>query len=386
MCKKRKIIYMCLLVSCLNITACKKEPSAVSENQNLSGDFSENQETEQEKLEKEDNSQNQIAAVQFPDHYARDCGSIKADFDVEVPEKFLESTMRQMRVSAEELADFDVVYDEFIEGKEIKEYDVIEATKETSEDRIYMLENGEQIVSGGWFIYTSAKNQYYSIVSPWFVAEPGYHSDYEVNFATGEACVEKVRELLGSLGYPTDEYDFCFYPFSYKDMEQREAEHISKGFIKSDKKKEYWTDADDGYCIYAYQKYGELPIIHENMMSGYSFIKDTYDNAPVTAVISAEGIASLTINNLYAVESADEDMVFTDLDRVVDTVIQKYSYLLTDSEFVISRGKLCQMVQKNNQQEYETQPVWYFEITENNAKVSYMLVNAETAEEVSLGQ
>lgn len=378
--KKRKMIYMFMIFFCLSITACKKDSSEAEKNRNLSENLMGNQESQQG-----DTEQKSVETVRFPAHYGRDTGTIKADFDVEIPEDFDTSAVKKIQVHEERLADLDVVYAQFIENKEIKEQDIIEETEETPEDHIYFLESGEQIVSGGWFFYTSPQNKYYTSISPWFVAESEYSSDYEVDFATGESCVEHIQEILGILGYPIDEYDFYFCPVSHKDMEKREAEYISNGLLKSEAKKEYWSETDDVYCIYAYQKAEGLPIIHENMMTGYYFITDTYDNAPITAIYSADGIVSLTVNNVYSVVHSDELVAFADLDQIVDTVIEKYSYLLTDSTFTITRGKLCQMVRKNNQQEYETQPVWYFEITENDSKVSYMLVNAETAEEVSLG-
>lgn len=378
--KSKSILF--LILFCLLSTGCKKK-SNIIENDVLMDKTLLQMEEEKTDIEQE-NKQNETDGITFSNHYKRDYGQIKADFDVEVPADF-DNEAKKVNVLSRDYIDENIAYTLYVEGKNILETHINEASKYARKSTIYLLEDGEDVSTGNDFFYSSGEHTYYSELAVADEAWAELYGKHEVTFETGEKCIEKVREYIEELGCSTDDFEFFSYPLSYIDLESREEEKIADGLLKSERKKGKWSEEDDAYFIYAYQKAGQLPIIHETMMMGYEFVKDTADMAPIQAIYSAKGLESLYITAFYLMEESEQTLELVSLDQIVDTVIEKYSYLLTDSTFTITRGKLCQMVRKNNQQEYETQPVWYFEITENDSKVSYMLVNAETAEEVSLG-
>lgn len=381
--KKRKTSLFLIFAFCLLCVGCKKE-SDITENDPLMDKDLLQMKEEKTDMQQE-NKQNQTDGITFSDHYKKKYGSIKADFDVEVPAD-LNVESKKVDVLSRSYIDEDIAYELYVKGKNIIETHVIEPSKYAIKSTIYLMENEEDVSTGNDFFYSSGDYTYYSESDATDEEWTELYGKHDVAFETGEKCIEKVKEYIEELGCRADDFEFSCYPLSHIDLESREEEKIADGFLKSEQKKNQWSEDDDAYFIYGYQKAGQLPIIHETMMMGYQFIKDTADMAPIQAIYSARGLESLHITAFYLMEESERTLELASLDQIVDTVIQKYSYLLTDSEFVISRGKLCQMVRKNNQQGYETQPVWYFEITENNAKVSYMLLNAETAEEVSLGQ
>ena len=58
--------------------------------------------------------------------------------------------------------------------------------------------------------------------------------------------------------------------------------------------------------------------------------------------------------------------------------------ILNDSCYVVDKAKLFQMVHMNKKQEYTVEPVWYFEVIENERSRSITLVNAVTGKETLL--
>ena len=113
------------------------------------------------------------------------------------------------------------------------------------------------------------------------------------------------------------------------------------------------------------------------MSAAKQMADDSPDNAPVQAIYSARGLEELNIDYIYDFKN-EQDMV------TLKPLEEKYENLLNDSKYEITRAKLYERVYTGENQKYAEEPIWYFEIVENDNNKTVMLVNAETGKEINL--
>ena len=71
-------------------------------------------------------------------------------------------------------------------------------------------------------------------------------------------------------------------------------------------------------------------------------------------------------------------------DEVASVVQDKFESILNDAVYEVTRAKFYTRVYLNEAQQYVAEPVWYFEVIENNSSKSLTLIHAETGKEIFL--
>ena len=151
-----------------------------------------------------------------------------------------------------------------------------------------------------------------------------------------------------------------------------------------EKRKESWSQEDDAYFIYGYQKYEDIPIFHEMMSIARVMAYDTPDNAPIQAIYSTRGIEKLDISGVYEFEKGKQQVTLKPFEDIAAVVEEKFENILNDADYEVTRAKFYERVYLDEKQKYKADPIWYFEVVENNISKSVTLINAETGKEIFL--
>lgn len=372
--KNRQVKLVTLMVLCFCLFGCgKKEQVETTKVDNHPDIMSEAAE------------ETTLQEIIFPEHYTESYERVSFDCDLELPEDFTTLRSTQGMLNQKIFVDTNVVSELYLNETNIIETHNWPGYDQNPDGYSYILEDGTRVSTSDVFVYTRPDKNYYSQAQVHREEYLEQYGDSEVSFATGADIVEEMRSLLEQLGYPVDSLEFYYYPLRANDLKEAEQEYIDAGLILEGEEKAEWTEADDAYFIYAYQKYQELPILHESMSISYEFLKPTPDAAPVQAIYSARGLESLMVYNIYDITQTDDQIAYLEFDQIADCVAEKYNNILSDSVFVVSVAKLCQMVSYDKNQEQTIKPVWYFEVIENEMTRSYMLVDAVTGNELYLG-
>lgn len=334
---------------------------------------------EQKEMEKD-------VAEDFPESYSKTSESGKVIFDcsLEVPENLKKPVIHRMTVQRRNSIDQEKAYKIYVEGKEISEKHVLPAENGLPEETSYIFSDGSSC--GIWTgIRVDSKNAlYYDEVS---VSDGDYRENYKddtVDFKTDEACIQEVKTALEALGYQSEDFIFQAYPVNHKSMEQVEMKKLQEELMEEKYKKSSWGPEDDGYVIYAYQQCENIPIFHERMSMNRMFSYETADNAPIQAICSARGIESINTGDIYDVVMEEEKVYLKDFQEIAQIVEDKFENILNDATYKVTKAKLYEMVRYNEKQQYEAEPIWRFEILENDSTKSVTLINGETGKEIFL--
>lgn len=57
------------------------------------------------------------------------------------------------------------------------------------------------------------------------------------------------------MGYHSEDFIFACYPLNSQTMKNLEEQYLQEGRLTEEKRKESWSQEDDAYFIYGYQKY-----------------------------------------------------------------------------------------------------------------------------------
>ena len=142
--------------------------------------------------------------------------------------------------------------------------------------------------------------------------------------------------------------------------------------------KETWTQEDDAYVVYGYQLQDSLPIYHQWMAMFRSIAYDNVTNAPVTAIYSGRGVEELMVNPVYYFENTGDTLALKEFEEIAGVVEEKFENLLDDKSYVVKRARLFQMVRLDESQENSVEPVWYFEVAEDETTQKVTLIDAVT--------
>jgi len=330
-------------------------------------------------------SVDQKLTANFPDSYQREFDKLSFNCNLEIPEGFIASKQFKSEVLGQSYINSDKVLAEYINDKEVIEKHEIPGDEKGMPDSVdYLMRDGSHVFLGYLFTYGTENSQYYSRIGATMEEYRINHTEDSVDFTTPETCIEKLDEILKWLGCPVEELQYEAYPLNAETMEVEEAQQIQMGYIPENKKKPGWSKEDDAYLITAYQYNNELPIFHERMSVFSKFAFDTADNAPVWAVYSNRGLEIMSVSNIYQVSDTDEPIVFMEFEEIAKVLVDKYDSIIDDSTYEVTRAKLFNMIRRNQNQEYISEPVWYFESLKDGEKPSVVIVNATTGKEIFL--
>ena len=145
-----------------------------------------------------------------------------------------------------------------------------------------------------------------------------------------------------------------------------------------------WTEDNNAYEIYGWQTYEGLPVFPQIMTSLMSRAIENYQKATVTALYNKNGMLTLMANETYFFEHSEDVTAFKPFPEIADALIAKYDYLLNELTYTVTRAKLAVRVYFDESQVYQAEPVWYFEVYDNNSNLEIVLFNAVTGEEIYL--
>ena len=326
------------------------------------------------------------AEYSFPEKYEKTSGSGKVKFncELEVPEKIKGQSISTVDVKGLYCCDREKAWSIFGEGKEVIEKPEISVDEGKAACDYYLFANDENLCIDEGITYGSSTCKYYIYIG---VQDPDNQATFEeteVSFKSGEECIAEIKKVIDELGYHSEDFIFDCYPLEFQTMKNLEEQYLQKDYLAEEKRKERWSQEDDAYLIYAYQKYEDIPIFHEMMSIARSMAYDTPDNAPILAIYSTRGIEQLSISGVYAFENGEHQVSLKPFEDIAAMVEEKYENILNDAKYEVTRAKLYERVYLNEEQKYKADPIWYFEVVENNISKSITLINAETGKEIFL--
>ena len=364
----KKISGFCLILCiCSILTGCNKSAVEVKEK------------TDEEIVSMEEE-------YSFPEKYEKtsDSGKVKFNCMLEISEKIKGQAIAVADVKGLYCCDREKAWSMFGEGKEIIEKPEISVDEGQAPYDYYLFANDENLGINEGITYGSSNSKYYINIG---VQDPDNQAVFEeagVSFKSGEECITELKKIIDELGYNQEDFIFACYPLSFQTMKNMEEQYLQEGYLEEEKRKESWSQEDDAYFIYAYQKYGDIPVFHEMMSIARVMAYDTPDNAPVQAIYSTRGIEHLNISGVYTFENGGQQVSLKSFEDIAAVVEEKFENILNDADYEVTRAKFYERVYLNEEQKYKADPIWYFEVVENNISKSVTLINAETGKEIFL--
>ena len=322
----------------------------------------------------------------FPEKYEKtsDSGKIKFNCRLEISENIKGQSIAVADVKGLYCCDREKAWSMFGEGKEVIEKPEIPVDEGQVPYDYYLFANDENLGINEGITYGSSNSKYYINIGVQDPDNQAVFEEAEVSFKSGEECITELKKIIDELGYHSEDFIFAGYPLNYQTMENLEKQYLQEGYLEEEKRKESWSQEDDAYFIYAYQKYGDIPIFHEMMSIARIMAYDTPDNAPVQAIYSVRGIEYLNISGVYAFENGGQQVSLKSFEDIAAVVEEKFENILNDAAYEVTRAKFYERVYLNEEQKYKADPIWYFEVVENNISKSVTLINAETGKEIFL--
>lgn len=322
----------------------------------------------------------------FPEKYEKvsDSGKVTFHCNLEVPENIKGRSINRVSVEGLYCCDREKVWSMFGEGKEVIEKPEVPVDKGSSPFDYYLFADEENLGINEGISYGSSNSQYYLNIGVQDSDNQAMFEEEEVSFKSGEECIAEIKKTIEELGYHSEDFIFGFYPVNFHIMKNLEEQYIQEGYLEEDQRKENWNQEDDAYFIYAYQKNEGIPIFHELMSIARIMAYDTPDNAPVQAVYSTRGIEYLNISNVYEFNNGEEKVLLKPFEDIASVLEEKFENILNDASYEVTRAKFYERVSLNEAQKYEAEPIWYFEVIENNTSKSVTLINAATGKEIFL--
>lgn len=365
----KKIRMICLILClCPVLAGCGRGTAGVSENAG------------------EETVSLEQAEYRFPEQYEKisDSGKVSFHCKLEVSENIKGQSIDAVNVKGLYQCDREKAWSVFGEGKEVLEKHGNPATELRVQSDYYIFADGETLGINEGVNYGSSNSRSYSRSGAFNIDNQAAFEEMEVSFKSGEECIAELKPIIDEVGYHSEEYVFSCFPLNSRILEELEEKQFQEGYLEEEKRKGSWSQEDDAYFIYAWQEYEGIPVFVEYMSIARDFAFDTPDNAPILAIYSARGLESLNIGCIYAFENGGTQIRLQPFEEIAAVVEEKFENILNDARYEVTRAKLFERVYLNEEQKYEAEPVWYFEVVENDISKSVTLVNAETGKEIYL--
>lgn len=326
------------------------------------------------------------AEYSFPEKYEKtsDSGKVKFNCELEVPENIKGQAISTVDVKGLYRCDREKAWTIFGEGKEIIEKPETPVDEGRAPEDYYLFANDESLDINEGITYGSSNSKYYSYIGVTNPDNRAVFEETEVSFKSGEECITELKKIIDELGYHSEDLIFACYPLNFQTMKKLEEQYLQEGYLAEEKRKESWSQGDDAYFIYGYQKYEDIPIFHEMMSIARVMAYDTPDNAPIQAIYSTRGIEKLDISGVYEFEKGKQQVTLKPFEDIAAVVEEKFENILNDADYEVTRAKFYERVYLDEKQKYKADPIWYFEVVENNISKSVTLINAETGKEIFL--
>lgn len=323
-----------------------------------------------------------LGVPSFPSSYTGGNEKVRFDCTLEIPEGFDPSSFYLPDVTGLQLVDQDAAFQVGVGEQEIKEQTVEPKSADYIADTYYYyLTDGTMVcVDTGFYSGNDAASCYIR-------TEPANErgaSKETFSFGTAEDFIEQIKNKLSAMSYPVEELQFSWFSLNKSEYQKLEQSYLADGSIEPDRAKGDWTEEDNVYEIYAWQMYGGLPVFEQMMTTRVGRAFESYKKAPLQAICSEKGILFLNANAPYRFEPTQEKAAFLEFPEIVSVIEEKYDRTLDDNVYTIYRAKLALRIYLEENQTYAAEPIWYFEVEDDNGGVSLILINALTGKEIYL--
>lgn len=316
----------------------------------------------------------------FPDYYGGENGVVKYNCEVILPQDFDAEDFHAVNVEGVYCSDYVAALDLLAKDKAVLEESIYPAEGDIPEWRYYTFEDGSVLGTGDTTFFVTPNSYHYASV---FM----HLSEYDANnkqpmlaFESAEECENKISNLMYDIGL-SGEISFYNYALKHDEACVWEEHFNQDGGYDENSYKQEWTEEDDAYLIYGFQKFQSVPVYHELMFLGGSMKYMNADNAAVQAIYTSGGLEKLQVNYIYILAESEETVSLKPFDDIMDTIDNKLNNIIGNVQYEIKSATLVEMVRHNQSQSYEALPIWYVEaVSETGTLV--ILVNASNAEEV----
>jgi len=210
--------------------------------------------------------------------------------------------------------------------------------------------------------------------------------DKSLSFRQIDDAASEVRNLIN--GWGIDLYsEGDAYTLDFQTLEEQHK--IISNEAYEDLPKRNWSIEDDCYYFSFSQAIDNIPVSfieHGNPDDGSSTV-----GTKIKAIISSGGIQYLECSCAYRpVENSKESVKLISVEDALSTVKKKYANIIVSPEIRITSIEFCYVPCKRNKSDndFELIPAWVFkaeqadENYENLISLNYVIVNAETGEEI----
>lgn len=350
-------------------------------------EMTEKEEDLKEEERKEETEMKADSFAMFPEQYdaVSESGKVRFHCFVEVPENEIGKTVYETSVTGKRRCDRKTAWNLYSEGKEVDRKHETPADAGREEEDFYIFTDGSFLGTGNGMNYGTDQLKYYTNAGALNADYQERFEQDEVTFKSSQECIEVIKDALEELGYQTQNFIFRSYPLAFDTLKELEEECVIGGYIAEKDRKDSWTQEDDAYVIYAYQINDGIPVFHELMSLSRHMAYDNAGNAPVRAIYSTRGLEEfIAYDQIYDFQTNDTMVSLKPFDEVASVVQDKFESILNDAVYEVTRAKFYTRVYLNEAQQYVAEPVWYFEVIENNSSKSLTLIHAETGKEIFL--
>lgn len=326
------------------------------------------------------------AAVEFPERYENENENVIFDCEVEIPDSVVEKDIYLDKVEGYLFANDEKACSLWAEGKEIEEQHESPGTNGYPDSMYYIFTDGSALGTGRSLSYTTDNYRRYSRIGARDDSVWEEHFQEELAFSSAEDCIEEFRCLLEEVGIPSNLFQYDWFSLKQEQLVQLEEEKIRNSLLDETKAFREWKQEDEIYVVYGFQYDQDLPIFHEMMGLYQSFALDSLSNAPIIATYSSRGLEQLLVSfYIYCLIPTEEQIEWIPFEEAAAVVDEKYNSFLTNTQYVVTRAKLFQMVLKDEEGQLNAEPVWRFEIEEESTgRTRVTVVNAMNGKEIPL--
>lgn len=204
-----------------------------------------------------------------------------------------------------------------------------------------------------------------------------------LNTINGKSEIENVLHSLGVDNFRLSKS----YILDYKTLQENEK-HIDKcGNINWNGYKNAWTEEDNCKYWVGIETWCGLPVFCASFSNEISEVW-----MPIQILYTKDGIEKLQILYHFNFENGTEKLKLRPFEEIADTLEKKYSKLLTDNKYIVTKAELFFWVDVNQEDiKFEMKPVWNFTLKEykKDSKNDYVecqeIVDAETAKILEIG-
>ena len=209
-----------------------------------------------------------------------------------------------------------------------------------------------------------------------------YSLDGQLGFKDRETVCCEISDLLEDIN-AGDDYEYKVYALDHQTMRQEEYHGGIDGGEDRSQYKPGWSEADDCYYAALRQRLEGIPVYH--VYAGlFPALSDS--NAPVSVLVSANGVESLGIEMIFEFSDLVQIPSLAEFEDIAQAVTQKYGNILGGGTYFFKSAELNYYVDLNSGKgTYSVRPCWIFKGTESSGgaeKPVQLSLDAATCEEI----